>query len=156
MLKALTLIGCSLLLVVLAGCGRAGGTPPGALMLSVEVGERFAFIPDRLHCQAGQMVRLRLTSRLRSDGADLMHNVVVLDLGVDPDVFGQAAVNARMENNYLPVGFPGKIVAASGFARSGEAVELVFVAPPVTGVYPVICTFPGHCLLGMKAQLTVE
>ena len=152
----MTLIGSSFLLLVAAGCSRAAGTPNGEVTLAVEVGDQFVFSPDRFHCLTGQPVRLRLTSRLRTDGSALMHNVAALAAGVDPDTFGQAAVTARPEDGYVPAGFAGRVIAASGFARGGETVEFVFVAPKTAGVYPVVCTFPGHCLLGMKATLVVE
>ncbi|HYC71570.1 MAG TPA: plastocyanin/azurin family copper-binding protein [Opitutaceae bacterium] len=145
----------ALLLAASAGCGRATGAPLGERLLAVEVGEGFAFAPNELRCRAGQPVRLRLSSRLRG-ASDLAHNVAVLAAGTDADAYGRASIEARAEDQYVPPGFAARTLAVSAFARGGEVVELAFVAPDRPGRYPIVCTFPGHCLLGMKATLTVE
>lgn len=39
---------------------------------------------------------------------------------------------------------------------SAESAEITITAPDRPGDYPVVCAFPGHCLLGMRGTLTIR
>jgi azurin len=138
------------------GCTRATGATSGEIVLNTGVGEAFAFNPDRLRCRAGQTVRLRLNFRLPAPGSELIHNIAVLATGTDPEAFGRATVEADERTAYVPSAYRHQVIAISPFVRDGESSEAVFTAPAVPGEYPLVCTFPGHCLLGMKGTLIVE
>jgi uncharacterized cupredoxin-like copper-binding protein len=144
------------LLLLVPGCSRATGAPVVETVLAIEVGEGFAFTPGQLQCAAGQPVRLRLANRLKAGGSDLAHNLAVLKPGTDAQAYGRAVINARPEDHYIPAEYQDRTVAVSGFAHAGETIELVFTAPAEPGEYPIVCTFPGHCLLGMTATLVIR
>lgn len=139
-----------------AGCSRTTGAPVEETVLNIQVGEDFTFTPGELRGLAGRPVRLRLHCRLNTRGSDLVHNIALLAAATDADAYGRAAVHARPEDQYVPAEFRAATLAVSAFGSAGEVVELAFTAPAEPGAYPLVCTFPGHCLLGMKAILLVE
>jgi len=151
---------CGLLFaVILAGAasfsiGEAKSPPPEELTLSVN--ENFVFLPLRLHCKAGAPLRIRIAHRTPSSGPDIIHTVVVLSRDANSDEFGQAVLTARAEDNYVPVSFRNQVLASTALIHAGGSAELNFQAPTASGEYPLVCSFPGHCLLGMKATLIVE
>jgi len=134
----------------------AAKLPPPAVELDLAVNERFEFMPARLVCKAGAPVHLRVTHRMPARGPDLPHTTVLLRRGTDVDGFGNAVLGARAEDNYVPPAFRAQVLAASSLVHSGGQVQVDFQAPSVPGDYPIVCSFPGHCLLGMKAVLVVE
>jgi len=139
-----------------AGLNRSTGAAVEETVLNIEVGEGFAFAPGELRCPAGRPVRLRLHSRLHAGGPDLLHNIALLAAGTDAESYGRATVNARLEDRYVPAEFRSATLAVSTFGSAGEDIELAFTAPAEPGAYPLVCTFPGHCLLGMKAILLIQ
>ena len=61
----------------------------------------------------------------------------------------------QQANNYLPPDQADKVIASIAMLGPGESGSATFVAP-AAGTYDYICTFPGHCLAGMRGVLTVK
>lgn len=80
----------------------------------------------------------------------MKHNIVVLNDASKIDEVGTAALKA--ENN---VPDHPSIIAASDMIGPGESTELVVNIPNEPGIYPYICTFPGHYQV-MKGEIIVE
>ena len=153
------LAGLAAILAVLPapGCSRpprASAPEPGAYELRVD--EHFVFSPSRLACSPGQPLRLRIHNAIPPDGPDLFHNLVFLRPGSDVEAFAKAGVDARAEQNYVPAAFLDQVVSASALVHPGKTVELVLIAPSTPGDYPFLCSFPGHCMLGMRGVLAVR
>lgn len=85
----------------------------------------------------------------------MAHNFVALKAGVDAAKFSQEAMTAR-DTDYVPAARKADILAATKLAGPGETVEVTFKAPAKAGVYPYLCTFPGHFAAGMRGDLTVK
>jgi len=155
----LKLVGGALAIGLLAGAATfslgEAKTPPRA-ELNITVNENFVFLPLRLRVQAGVPVRLRLTHLTPAKGPDIVHTLVLLNRSANVEEFGQAVLTAKPEDNYVPDSFRGQVLAATALIHSGGAAELNFQAPSVPGNYPLVCSFPGHCLLGMTGTLVVE
>lgn len=82
---------------------------------------------------------------------DIMkHNIIVLNDESKVDEVGIAALKA--ENN---IPDHPSIIAASDLIGPGEATELIVNIPGEPGVYPYICTFPGHYQV-MRGKIIVE
>lgn len=143
-------------ILVVVGRFSLGATKPPSVELDLTVDEHFAFSPATLRCPSGTPVRLRIRHRLPASGPDFPHTTVLLKSGVNLDAFGNAAVEAQAENNYVPASFRDQVIATSPIVHSGEQTELVFQSPAQPGPYPIVCSFPGHCLLGMRAVLNVQ
>jgi azurin len=154
------MIGGLLLAVILASAASfsVGGAkaPSAPAELAITVNENFVFLPLRLHCKAGVPVRCSITHRAPSSGPDIIHSVVLLNRGTNTDEYGQAVLNAHAEDNYVPAAFRSRVLATTTLIHAGGKAELNFTAPTEAGEYPLVCSFPGHCLLGMKATLIVD
>lgn len=91
--------------------------------------------------QAGKPVELVL------DNVDFMqHNLVIVQPGQKEKV-GEAADKLAMdpqgaELNYVPK--MGEVLFATALVDPEQKVFLKFTAPAEPGLYPFICTFPGH------------
>lgn len=159
MSRKIQIIGAVLCLVGLTGAAlvtRDAGPPPAATELRLTVSGKFAFEPAFLRCPAGAAVHLRITHQMPTGGPDLPHTTVLLEHGTDLEAFGQAVLNARAEDNYVPASFRAQVLAATPLVHAGGQLTLNFQAPTQPGHYPLVCSFPGHCLLGMKATLIVD
>src|SRR5438067_783223 len=100
------MIGGLLLAVILAGAASLtiarAKAPSAPAELAITVNENFVFLPLRLHCKAGMPVRFRITHRTPSNGPDIAHSLVLLNRGTNTDDYGQAVLNARPEDDYVP------------------------------------------------------
>ena len=85
----------------------------------------------------------------------MAHNFIALKTGVDAAKFAQDAMTAR-DTEYVPAARKADVLASTKLAGPGETVEVTFKAPAKAGVYPYLCSFPGHFAAGMKGELTVK
>ncbi len=93
---------------------------------------RFAVLP-------GQQVELTL-----ENASSLAHNLVITEPGARPDIV--AAANrmgaAGLERDYVPKS--DRVLHSIPVLDPGGQYTLTFTAPTEEGVYPYICTYPGH------------
>lgn len=75
----------------------------------------------------------------------MQHNLLIGDIGSLATI-GAAADRLAQQNgeasDYIPA-IP-EVLAATPLINPGETYRLVFTAPEKSGVYPYVCTFPGH------------
>ena len=96
---------------------------------------------DRLVVQAGKPVEFVFAN------TDLMpHNFVITKMGALVEV-GEAAeafgvTKSAPAANYIPPS--DKVLLGSKLLQPGTAQSLRFTAPTEPGVYPYVCTYPGH------------
>lgn len=93
----------------------------------------------RFSVKPGEKIKLSLTN-----GDDMSHNLLITQPGAREEV-----VNAALKlggdgakANYVPPG--GKVLWFIPLISPGETASLRFTAPASAGVYPFVCTFPGH------------
>jgi azurin len=143
--------------VVIAACGGgssptqapSGNTGGGAVTLDIgSKGEELLFDKDKLEAPAGS----KITLNLKNNSTALLHNWVLVKPGTEEAVAtaGQQAGEAK---DYLQPDDPN-VLAHTKMVKAGQTDSVTFDAPPA-GVYPFICTFPGHHML-MKGTLTVK
>ena len=111
---------------------------------------QLAFEPTALVAPANRQISLTF----HNVSAIFMHNWVLVN--GDDDLANQileAAIAAGPEQNYIPAGM-NDIIAHTKLVSGGESETITFAAPPA-GDYTYICTFPGHCLAGMRGVLTI-
>jgi putative heme-binding domain-containing protein len=74
------------------------------------------------------------------------HNLVILQPGALEEVGNLAETTATqpgaLERNYVPPS--GKILLASQLVQPRQSQRLSYLAPGKVGVYPYVCTYPGH------------
>jgi len=115
--------------------------------------ERMSFDKDVLVVQAGKPVEFVL------DNTDLMpHNFVILQPGSLEEVGLLAEATAQQpsaaQRHYVPPS--DKVLLASRLLQPRDSQKLSFQAPTAPGVYPYVCTYPGHWRRMYGALYVVE
>jgi azurin len=111
---------------------------------------QLAFDPTELVAPANGQIRLTF----HNHSTVFMHNWVLVNGGeAAVDQVLLAAATAGPGQNYLP-GDMSNVIAHTELIESGESATITFATPPA-GEYTYICTFPGHCLAGMRGTLIV-
>ncbi|MFO0930045.1 MAG: PVC-type heme-binding CxxCH protein [Gemmataceae bacterium] len=103
--------------------------------------EQMMFDKERIVVQAGKPFEVFF------ENTDTMpHNFVVLQPGSLEEVGNLGETTATqpgaMARNYVPPS--NKILVASRLIQPRESQRLGWTAPPQPGVYPYVCTYPGH------------
>ena len=105
------------------------------------VTDQMLFDKDRIAAQAGKPVEIVF------ENTDIMpHNFVVTRPGALEEVglLGESSSTqpGALERNYVPPS--DKILVASRLLAPRDSQKLSFTAPTRPGVYPYVCTYPGH------------
>ena len=103
--------------------------------------DQMLFNKDRIAAQAGKPVEIIF------ENSDIMpHNFVVTRPGSLEEVglLGESSSTqpGALERNYVPPS--DKILVASRLLAPRESQKLSLTAPNQPGVYPYVCTYPGH------------
>ncbi len=102
---------------------------------------RMLYDKETIVVQAGKPVEFRF-----SNSDHMPHNFAVVQPGSLKTVGELAEATARdadaMARDYIPKS--DKILLASKLLQPGESQALAFDAPTQPGVYPYVCTYPGH------------
>lgn len=115
--------------------------------------EKMAYDKEIIAIRAGKPVEIVF------DNIDLMpHNLVITQPGAMEEI-GLAAEASALQpgaaaRQYVPQS--GKILLASRLLQPRETQKLSFVAPMEPGVYPYVCTYPGHWRRMYGALYVVE
>lgn len=118
-------------------------------------GDDMKYSMTAIQAKPGETLHVVLKSTGSVPKIAMAHNFVALKAGVDAAKFTQDAMTAR-ETDYVPAARKADILASTKLAGPGETVEVTFKAPAKAGVYPYMCTFPGHYAAGMRGDLTVK
>ncbi|MDF1824197.1 MAG: GDSL-type esterase/lipase family protein [Verrucomicrobiales bacterium] len=116
------------------------------------VPERMMFDKTSFTVKAGQPVKLTLVN---PDATQ--HNLVIVKPGALEEV-GMAGNEMAKDPKGLSKGFipdSPQILHHTKLLEPDTAEVLRFKAPKKAGVYPYLCTFPGHWII-MKGEMTVE
>jgi putative heme-binding domain-containing protein len=103
--------------------------------------ERMSYDVDTIAVRAGKPVEFVF------ENSDLMpHNFVILESGSLERIGMMAEETAQQpgaaERHYVPAS--KNVLLASTLLQPRAAEKLSFVAPTAPGVYPYVCTYPGH------------
>jgi len=107
------------------------GTVPARMIYDKEV----------LIVQAGKPVEFRF-----SNSDHMPHNFAIVQPGALQEIGESAEATARdadaIQRHYIPTS--DKVLLASRLLQPGETQALSFDIPEQPGVYPYVCTYPGH------------
>ncbi|MEX0726322.1 MAG: PVC-type heme-binding CxxCH protein [Planctomycetaceae bacterium] len=103
--------------------------------------EQMVYDKERLIVQAGKPVEILF------ENIDIMpHNFVIIQPGSLTEVGLQGEATATqpgaLERQYVPQS--DKVIFASKLLPPRQSQRLAFAAPTEPGVYPYVCTYPGH------------
>ena len=133
-----------LLSLILVGCGTSYDQT-----IEIEsLGNQMKYNVPQIKASPGSTIQIIFSNNASMEV--VKHNIVVLKTKEAIDEVGKAALNAP---NYLPEN--PNIIAASQMIGPGETTELVVNLPAEKGVYPFICTYPGHYQV-MQGKIVVE
>jgi azurin len=128
----------TLFALLMAGIGQA------ADLIEIRAVEGMKFDPPRKQIERGQRVTILFQN---ADATDQPHNFVITRPGKL-----KAAIEAALAlgtdgpaREFIPAG--DFILAASALLHAGERQEVIFDVPSEAGIYPYVCTFPGHGFL---------
>jgi azurin len=109
--------------------------------LAIRAVEGLRFDPPRLRVEPGQVVSLHFEN---ADTTAQPHNLVVVRPGAREAVLAAAlALGADgPARGYVPA--VPDVLAASRLLAAGESEVIRVTMPKEPGIYPIVCTFPGH------------
>lgn len=113
-------------------------------------GETVYFAQTRFRVKAGEDVRVILQNT--ATDPHMAHNVVFVTNEEALNRIGLAALLVP-QRAYIPE--DADILFHTPLAQPGETVEVTFTAPSRPGLYPYVCTVPGHHVL-MRGVMRVE
>jgi azurin len=148
-----------LMAAVIAGSSSLAAADPAAtprvVKMRAGVDNAMKFDVAKIDAVPGETIKVVLTNASTLPKDVMGHNWVLLTSGTDPVAFAAAAASDSA-SGYLPAKAKDKVVAFIGLLGPNEAGEVTFKVPNAPGEYPFLCTFPAHCLIGMKGVLVVK
>ena len=118
-------------------------------------GEGNLILLETIEVQAGEEIRIRLTTRSDLPPSAMSHNWVLMVLGADANDYVSQASKARDED-FMPQELSDQVLFHTQMVGGGEMTEVTFTAPSEPGDYEYLCSFPGHYSAGMKGFLVVN
>ena len=115
--------------------------------------EQMAFDQDVLVLRAGQPVEITF-----KNNDNMPHNLVLVRPGSMEKV-GVAADRLAIQSSNTPKQYVPKlseVLHHTGMIESGRTGKVVFEVPAEEGVYPLLCTFPGHWLKMFSAVVVTN
>ncbi|MGO1521455.1 MAG: plastocyanin/azurin family copper-binding protein [Sphingobacterium sp.] len=119
---------------------------------TIEGDDQMQFDVNLIRVQAGEPVELTLKNVGSMPIESMGHNLVVLKPGVDVATFGGEAT-AAADNEYIPKSALSSIVAHTKLLGPGEEDKITVTLEK--GVYPYLCSFPGHFGI-MQGKIVAE
>jgi azurin len=113
-------------------------------------GDAMTFDKKEFEVKAGQTIKITFKNNASRGG--FQHNLLVVKPGTEQAV-ANAAIQAGNDKGWVPAG-DANVLANTKLVNAGETDSITFVAP-AAGVYPYICTFPGHSMI-MKGVMHVK
>lgn len=129
----------------------------GARTLKIRTGvdNAMKFDVATITAAPGETIKIVMTNATTLPKEVMGHNFVVLAAGTDVQAFANAGA-AEKDNGYIPAKMKDKVLASIHVLGPNETGEVTFTVPSAPGQYPFLCSFPGHCLIGMKGTLVVK
>lgn len=105
----------------------------------------------RFKIKPGATVRIVLTN-----ADEMSHNLVFTQPGAREEIVAQALAMGEKGPgmNYIPTS--AKILWSIPLVDPGQSKSITFTVPNTSGVYPYVCTFPGHGTVMFGAMYVTE
>lgn len=117
------------------------------ILLGTKPGLKFNI--TNLTLKAGTKVKLTFANT-----DDMLHNFVLTTPG-SGNVVGEMVMKMGLDGEkYDFVPNSAKVIAHTSLLQPGKSDTIYFTVPKTPGIYPFICTYPGHYMV-MKGQIKV-
>jgi len=137
------------------GLAAEPAAAPRVIKITAGAENAMKFDVTSISASPGELITVVLTNAGTLPKTVMGHNWILLQPGTDPVAFA-AAASSETENGYIPSKPGGSMLAHINLLGPGESGEVTFTAPREPGQYPFLCSFPAHCLVGMKGVLVVK
>jgi azurin len=117
--------------------------------------DQMKFDVTAIEAKPGQKVTVTLKNAGTMPKVSMGHNFVLLAQDQDPAKFVEASMTS-MGTDFIAPDLKGKVIAHTKLLGPTETDTISFAAPRKPGTYTYICSFPGHCAIGMRGTLTVQ
>ena len=144
-----------LVAIALALLGPLFARAEGVKTVVITANDMVRFSVKRIDVAPGEKIRIQLKNEGTLPREVMAHNWVLLRAGVDANAYSAAAASAR-DQNYQPASLEAQVLEAIPLVGAQESGEVTFAAPTRRGVYPFLCSYPGHCQAGMHGELVVR
>lgn len=112
-------------------------TPDKTVEISAVPGLRYDI--KRITAEPGSVLEIVL-----SNDDDMMHNLLVVSPGTRERIVQMALqLGAQGQQMHYRPNSPN-VLAGTAVIEAGEEARIIFRVPDDEGVYPYVCTFPGH------------
>lgn len=125
--------------LLLAQESRSVRAAPGETVTVGTLGDELAYAAVEIRARAGSEITIELVN----NSGGMPHNIVFVNGDSDINPVGIAALQAS-KTEYIPQDELDRIFAYSGMAGPGETLSVTLTVPEEPGIYPYICTYPGH------------
>lgn len=119
---------------------------------TVEGNDQMQFDVNLIRVKAGEPVEITLKNVGSMPVESMGHNLVILTPGTDIATFGGEAT-AAADNEYIPKSALSSIVEHTKLLGPGEEDKITVTLDK--GVYPYLCSFPGHFGI-MQGKIVAE
>ena len=128
-----------LLIALLTAVPLQGQAPKDTLTVRIRAVPGMQYDIVRFVAEPGRYVKLVLTN-----ADEMEHNLLITKAGKREAVVNAALALGQQgpKLNYIPEN--ADILQAIPLLGPGESDSIIFRAPRQTGVFPYVCTFPGH------------
>jgi azurin len=133
----------------------AGAQAQAPRVITLTVSPAMKYSLSNIEAKPGEALTVKLVVEGTASKLIMGHNFVLLTAKSDPAAFANAALTAKA-TDYIPPALKGQVLATTTIIGGGETTQVTFNAPKEPGVYPFLCSFTGHFLVGMKGTLTVK
>jgi len=129
--------GISFLLLILSGCSEPSEHVENSI--SIKAVSSLQYDVVRFKVKPGTKVKITLTN-----ASDMGHNFLITKPGQRLDVVNAAQRLAEKgpQMNYIPK--IDAVLWSIPVVSPGQTKSVTFTAPTQAGVYPYVCTYPGH------------
>ena len=133
----------------------AADAAPRIVKIRAGVGNAMKFDVTSIPAAPGETIKVVLTNASVLPKEVMGHNWILLKAGTDPVAFATAAA-PEAASGYVPAKLKDQIIAAINLLGPNETAEVTVQVPTEPGEYPFLCSFPAHCVVGMKGVLVVK
>ncbi len=140
---------------MLSGAGAGARETQAPRLVVITASDDMKFSVTAIAAKRGETLKIRLVAMGTAPKAAMAHNVVVLRPGTNQIAFAEAAAQAKA-TDYIPTALKAQILAATILVGAGESAEIELKLPARAGVYPFLCTFPGHFINGARGTIEVK
>jgi azurin len=131
----------------------AAKSASGPRVIEITGNDQMKFSVTAIEAKEGEELKVVFTNIGTLPKEAMGHNWVLLKAGTDPMAFAAASMTAK-DSDFIGPAVKDQVIASTPVLGPKQTAEVTFKAP-APGVYPFLCSFPGHVAL-MKGTLTVK